>query len=48
MRRGGHETREVFAVVIPQGLPISLPGQSFLATVEPVRTEKDRTVLGSD
>lgn len=45
---GGHEARGVRAVIIPDGLPISLLGQSFLATVEPVRIEKDRMVLGSD
>jgi len=43
---GGHEARSVEAVIIPEGLPISLLGQSFLATVEPVRIEKDRMVLG--
>ncbi|MBX9897090.1 MAG: TIGR02281 family clan AA aspartic protease [Qipengyuania sp.] len=48
VRLGGHEARGVAAVVIPQGLPISLLGQSFLKDVEPVRIEKDRMVLGSD
>ena len=48
VRLGGHEARDVPAVVIPQGLPISLLGQSFLKEVEPVRIEKDRMVLGSD
>lgn len=43
---GQHEARDVEAVIIPDGLPISLLGQSFLATVEPVRIEKDRMVLG--
>ena len=43
---GGHEARAVRAVIIPEGLPISLLGQSFLSTVEPVRIEKDRMVLG--
>ena len=46
VRLGGHEARGVSAVVIPQGLPISLLGQSFLKDVEPVRIEKDRMVLG--
>lgn len=45
---GNHEARGVRAIIIPEGLPISLLGQSFLATVEPVRIEKDRMVLGSD
>lgn len=48
VRMGNHEARDVPAVVIPQGLPISLLGQSFLKDVEPVRIEKDRMVLGSD
>ncbi len=43
---GSHEARGVRAVIIPDGLPVSLLGQSFLATVEPVRIEKDRMVLG--
>lgn len=44
---GTHEVREVAAVIIPEGLPVSLLGQSFLSTIEPVRIEKDRMVLGS-
>lgn len=47
MRLGGHEARDVAAVVVPEGLPISLLGQSFLKDVEPVRIEKDRMVLGA-
>lgn len=43
---GGHEARDVPAVIVPEGLPISLLGQSFLSTIEPVRIEKDRMVLG--
>lgn len=43
---GGHEVHNVEAVIIPEGLPISLLGQSFLATIEPVRIEKDRMLLG--
>ncbi|HEU4820387.1 MAG TPA: TIGR02281 family clan AA aspartic protease [Qipengyuania sp.] len=43
---GSHEARNVEAVIIPEGLSISLLGQSFLATIEPVRIEKDRMVLG--
>lgn len=46
MRLGDHEARNVAAVVIPDGLPVSLLGQSFLKDVEPVRIEKDRMVLG--
>ena len=47
VRLGGHEARGVAAVVIPQGLPVSLLGQSFLKDVEPVRIEKDRMILGA-
>jgi aspartyl protease family protein len=43
---GGHEARGVEAVIIPEGLPISLLGQSFLRAIEPVRIEKDRMILG--
>ncbi|MFW2351486.1 retropepsin-like aspartic protease family protein [Qipengyuania sp.] len=43
---GGHEARNVAAVIVPEGLPVSLLGQSFLATVHPVRIERDRMVLG--
>lgn len=43
---GGHEARNVSAIIVPEGLPISLLGQSFLTTIEPVRIEKDRMVLG--
>ena len=43
---GSHEARDVPAVIIPEGLPVSLLGQSFLETIEPVRIEKDRMVLG--
>jgi aspartyl protease family protein len=43
---GSHEAHNVEAIIIPEGLPISLLGQSFLATIEPVRIEKDRMVLG--
>ena len=43
---GGHEARNVPAVIVPEGLAVSLLGQSFLATIEPVRIEKDRMLLG--
>lgn len=43
---GGHEAENVEAAIIPQGLDISLLGQSFLSTIEPVRIESDRMVLG--
>ena len=43
---GGHEARNVAAVIVPEGLPVSLLGQSFLSTIHPVRIEQDRMVLG--
>ena len=43
---GGHEARDVDAVIVPEGLPVSLLGQSFLSTVESVRIEQGRMVLG--
>ncbi|QKG70554.1 retropepsin-like aspartic protease family protein [Erythrobacter mangrovi] len=43
---GGHEADNVDAAIIPRGLDISLLGQSFLSTIEPVRIEGDRLVLG--
>lgn len=43
---GGHEARDVAAIVVPEGLNVSLLGQSFLSTIHPVRIEHDRMVLG--
>ena len=43
---GGHEARNVNAIIVPEGLGIYLLGQSFLSTVQPVRIEQDRMVLG--
>jgi aspartyl protease family protein len=43
---GGHEASNVEAAIIPKGLDVSLLGQSFLSTIEPVRIEGDRMVLG--
>ena len=43
---GRHEARQVQAVIIPQGLDVSLLGQSYLSTVDPVRIEGDRMLLG--
>lgn len=43
---GGHEAEGVPAVIIPEGLPVSLLGQSFLSTVDPLRIEGDRMILG--
>ena len=44
---GGHEATNVDAVIVPEGLGISLLGQSFLQTIEPVRIEGERMILGS-
>jgi len=43
---GAHEAENVEAAIIPDGLEVSLLGQSFLSTIEPVRIENDRMVLG--
>ncbi len=43
---GGHEASNVHGVIVPEGLGVSLLGQSFLRTIEPVRIESDRMVLG--
>lgn len=43
---GGHEASDVHGVIVPEGLGVSLLGQSFLRTIEPVRIEGDRMVLG--
>ena len=46
LQLGGHEARNVRAIVVPEGLEISLLGQNFLSTVNPVRIEENRMVLG--
>lgn len=43
---GGHEADNVPAVIIPEGLQMSLLGQSFLSTIDPVRIEGNRLLLG--
>jgi aspartyl protease family protein len=43
---GEFEAQQVEAVVIPEGLDISLLGQSFLSKVQRVEIEDDRMVLG--
>ena len=43
---GDLEARAVAATVVPDGLGISLLGQSFLATIPKVEMEQDRMVLG--
>lgn len=46
LQLGNTEAREVDAVIVPEGLPVSLLGQSFLSHVEPMRIERDRMLLG--
>ena len=43
---GQTEARRISGAIIPQGLPISLLGQSFLSHVDSVRIEGDRMTLG--
>lgn len=43
---GRHEAQNVEAIIVPEGLGVSLLGQSFLRTIEPVRIEGDRMILG--
>ena len=42
---GGIEARRVQAVVVPEGLDVSLLGQSFLSQVERVEVTRDKMVL---
>ena len=44
---GDHEAPNVQAVIIPEGLGISLLGQSFLGTLGSVRIADDQMILGS-
>lgn len=44
---GGISAKNVSAIVIPEGLPISLLGQNFLSTIGDVQISGDRMVLGS-
>ena len=43
---GGLEARDVEAVVVPEGLAISLLGQSFLSQVARVEIDRQKMVLG--
>lgn len=43
---GRHQVDNVEAIIVPEGLGISLLGQSFLRTIEPVRIEGDKMILG--
>ena len=42
---GGFEARNLSAIIVPQGLDISLLGQSFLGTIENVHIRGDEMVL---
>ncbi len=44
---GNFEAQDVQAMIIPEGLGISLLGQSFLSTVHSVEIADDRMVLGN-
>lgn len=43
---GELEAQQVEAVVVPEGLDVSLLGQSFLSKIQRVEIEQDRMVLG--
>lgn len=47
VRLGEFEASDVDAIIVPDGLGISLLGQSFLETVGDVRIADDRMVLGN-
>lgn len=42
---GGFEARNLSAIIVPEGLDISLLGQSFLGTIENVHIRGDEMVL---
>lgn len=44
---GNHEAAGVQAIIVPEGLGISLLGQSFLGTIGSVRISGDQMILGS-
>jgi aspartyl protease family protein len=43
---GGFEARNVRAAILPEGLDVSLLGQSFLSQIPGVRIDGDRMMLG--
>ncbi|KLE34000.1 retropepsin-like aspartic protease family protein [Aurantiacibacter luteus] len=47
VRVGAFEAENVAAMIIPEGLSVSLLGQSFLSTIASVRIADDRMVLAS-
>lgn len=48
MELGGLKARDVQAAVVPDGLEVSLLGQSFLSRLGDVRIEGEHMTLGSD
>ena len=46
VRLGGFETSGVRAVVVPEGLEVSLLGQSFLSQIDKVEIQQDNMILG--
>ncbi|MBH5321000.1 retropepsin-like aspartic protease family protein [Aurantiacibacter sediminis] len=48
VRLGNFEARDVQAMIIPEGLGISLLGQSFLSTINSVEIADDRMLLESE
>ena len=44
---GGFEASSVAAIIVPEGLHISLLGQSFLSSVDKLQIVDDRMILGS-
>ena len=45
---GGHMVRNVRAAIIPDGLDVSLLGQSFLSQIDRVEIARDEMVLAAD
>jgi len=45
VRIGDFEARNIDAAIIPEGLPVSLLGQSFLKQVPDLAIQDDRMVL---
>lgn len=44
---GGFEAENVGAIIVPEGLHVSLLGQSFLSTIDNVRIAEGRMLLGN-
>lgn len=44
---GDHEARQVAAIIVPEGLTVSLLGQSFLQTLGTVEMSGDAMVIGN-